>query len=145
MKSLNKTTMFRQPYGKMAAMFLGISLTMLMLISVLSISTLQRIGHQNRRIAENIRSDSAENCAEAMTKLLYESDAAIMYAVRLLLIATLISIILTSTLSLFMARMIAKTTPAESSRENNAETVEQELLAMRQKIDDLLRIMHSRF
>jgi ABC-type glycerol-3-phosphate transport system permease component len=144
---LNKTMMLQLPHGKIAAIFLGISLTMLMLISLLAVSSLQRLSRQNHSmqnmIAECSRSGSAENCPAVAAKLFEEFDAAIMNSVKILLIATLISIILASTLGFFVARAILKI-PTERSQGSDSEIVKQELLAMRQKIDNLLRIMHNR-
>jgi hypothetical protein len=143
---LNKTMMLQLPHGKIAAILLGISLTMLMLISLLAVSLLQRLSHQNHSmqnvIAEIGRNDSTENCPAIALKMLEESDAAIIKSVKLLLIATIISITLTVMLSFLVVRVMVKT-PAETSQGSDAETVKQELLAMRQKIDNLLRIMHK--
>jgi len=116
--------MLQLPHGKIAAIFLGISLTMLMFIFLLAVSSLQRLSHQNHSmqnaIAEIGRSDSTENCPAIALKMLEESDAAIIKSVKLLLIATIMSITLTVMLSFLVVRVMVKT-PAETSQGSDAE------------------------
>ncbi len=117
----------------------GLLTVLFVTISLMAVFTVQKTGHYQNIIKQKVL--EGQSSREELSKLFDKAEAVMKRSLSSLLIMTIMGIILVIVITLFVARVMAAEAKLLKGQGSGTGAVKQEIIEIRQKLDDILRMM----